>query len=55
MERRAACQLVAFDQEHVPLAQLAEVVGHAGPAHAATDDHYPDGVGQLLVGRHNCP
>jgi hypothetical protein len=47
MEGRAAGQLGAFEQQHVALAPLGEVRGHAGATHPTADDHDPDSGRQL--------
>ena len=47
-------ELGPLDEEHVALAALGEVVGHARPAHPAADDHDAGAGGQrsgLRLGR----
>jgi hypothetical protein len=41
VERRAAGQLGAFEDQHVALATLGQVVGNAGSAHPRADHHDP--------------
>ena len=55
VERRAARELRAVEQDDVAPAQLGEVVGDRGPAHPAADDHAARGGGQLTVDRHGRP
>ena len=47
VERGAAGELGPFDEQHVGLAPTGEVVGDAGAAHPAPDDHDPGTVRQL--------
>ena len=44
VERGAARQFGAIDQQDVTPSELREVVGDAGPGDAATDDHDPGAI-----------